>query len=97
LINQKEYPEKERDGKTSKAFAEEKQNEFYLSLFQLGDSGHAFGTKKRLNLFFISAYISHGFLNNAFLFLKAAVRFNRSILYLHLLLFTRRAEKTNFR
>ena len=34
LINQKEYPEKDRDGKTSKAFAEEKQNEFYLSLFQ---------------------------------------------------------------
>lgn len=34
LINQKEYLEKDRDGKTSKAFAEEKQNEFYLSLFQ---------------------------------------------------------------
>ena len=34
LINQKEYLENDRDGKTSKVFAEEKQNEFYLSLFQ---------------------------------------------------------------
>lgn len=34
LINQKEYSEKDRDGKPSKAFAEEKQKEFYLSLFQ---------------------------------------------------------------
>jgi len=34
LINQKEYSEKDRDGKPSKAFAEEKQKDFYLSLFQ---------------------------------------------------------------
>ncbi len=34
FINQKEYQEDERGGKTSKTFAEEKQNEFYLSLFQ---------------------------------------------------------------
>lgn len=34
LINQKEYSEKDRDGKPSKAFAEEKQKDFYLTLFQ---------------------------------------------------------------